>query len=264
MVNVAEIIDELLSHEEYSFSWNEIIQKSNKTEVALRREISRLVEKGMIINLRKEFYLILPPRYKKLGILPIELYVDKLFKYLHKDYYLALFSAAKFHGASHQQIQKNYIITDLPPVLKVSRKNIIIDFFHISNWPNKNIIKKKSDAGYFNVSSPALTMVDIVHHHRKLGGLNRTFTVLEELIEELTVNDIKDLLSWYPYKSTIQRTGYLMEELLADKYLINVFYKSLNKSSFYQIPLSPQKELSGIINSKWKVDENVELSSDLS
>ncbi|MEA2107295.1 MAG: type IV toxin-antitoxin system AbiEi family antitoxin, partial [Bacteroidota bacterium] len=114
-----------------------------------------------------------------------------------------------------------------------------------------------------HVSSPALTMVDIVHHHRKLGGLNRTFTVLEELIEELTVSDIKELLSWYPFKSTIQRTGYLLEELSADQSLINIFYKFLKKSNFYQIPLSPQKESSGIINSKWKINVNVELSSDL-
>jgi len=262
-MTVAEIIDELLSHEEYSFSWNEIIQKSTKPEIALKRELSRLVEKGMVINLRKAFYLIIPPRYKNFGILPIELYIDKLFKYLQKDYYLALYSAAKFHGAGHQQIQKNYVITELPPIFKIKRKEIIIDFFHISNWPNKNIIKKKSDAGYFHVSSPALTMVDIVHHHRKLGGLNRTFTVLEELIEELTVSDIKELLSWYPFKSTIQRTGYLLEELSADQSLINIFYKFLKKSNFYQIPLSPQKESSGIINSKWKINENVELSSDL-
>lgn len=262
-MTVAEIIDELLSHEEYSFSWDEVIRKSTKPEIALRRELSRLVEKGIILNLRKAFYLIIPPRYKKLGILPIELYIDKLFKYLQKDYYLALYSAAKFHGAGHQQIQKNYVITGLPPVFKIKRNEIIIDFFHISNWPNKNIVKKKSDAGYFNVSSPALTIVDIVHHHRKLGGLNRTFTVLEELIEELTVNDIKELLSWYPFKSTIQRTGYLLEELLTDKSLVNVFNKFLTKSNFYQIPLSPQKELSGNINNKWKIDMNVELESDL-
>jgi predicted transcriptional regulator of viral defense system len=263
-MTITEIIDELLSNEEYSFSWNELLKKSLKPEIALKRELDRLVEKGQVINLRKGFFLIIPSRYKKLGVLPIELYIDKLFKYLNKDYYLALYSAARFHGAGHQQIQKSYVITSLPAVLNIKRKEVVLDFINISNWPNKNIIKKKSDAGYYNVSSPVLTMVDLVHHHRKLGGLNRTFTVLEELIEELTEKDILELLSWYPFKSTIQRTGYLLEELSAEKSITKIFYEYLKRKDFYPILLSPQKEKSGFINEKWKVDMNVELESDLS
>jgi hypothetical protein len=37
---------------------------------------------------------------------------------------------------------------------------------------------------------------------------------LEELTEELIEHDMKSLLDWYDNKSSLQRTGFLMEELL--------------------------------------------------
>ena len=84
-MSIVEYINELLSHEEYSFSWDELVQKSTRTKYSLTNELSRLVEKKLVINLRQGFYLIIPLRYKKLNILPIGLYVDKLFNYLKKD-----------------------------------------------------------------------------------------------------------------------------------------------------------------------------------
>ncbi|MBU8892591.1 MAG: type IV toxin-antitoxin system AbiEi family antitoxin [Bacteroidales bacterium] len=261
---IAEYINELLSNEEYAFSRKEILERSTVSGFALKRELSRLVEKKKIVSLRKGFYLIIPPRYKKIGILPIEMYVEKLFKYLQRDYYLAFYSAAKFHGASHQQIQKDYVITSLPSVYDIKKESVNINFFNTSNWPKKNINKKKSDAGYFNISSPALTLVDLIHYHGKLGGLNRMLAIIEELIEEITKSDLKDLLSWYPHKSTIQRTGYLLEEMQVDQVIINQLYDYLQKSDFFPVLLSSKKgQKAGKAKNKWKVDVNVELESDL-
>jgi hypothetical protein len=58
-LGVAEYIQELSGAEEYSFSWEELRQKSSKSAISLKRELSRLVSKKEIINLRKGFYLIL-------------------------------------------------------------------------------------------------------------------------------------------------------------------------------------------------------------
>ncbi len=263
-MSIAEYIYELLTREEYSFSWDELVQKSTRTKDSLTNELSRLVDKKQVINLRRGFYLIIPPRYRKLNILPISLYVDKLFKYLEKDYYLGLYTAAKFHGGSHQQIQKDYVIASMPSNHNISKEEVVIDFFNITNWPQKNIIKKKSDAGYFNISSPALTLVDLINYHPKIGGINRILAIIEELAEELSTDDIKDLLSWYPYKSTIQRTGYLLEELQADNKLTDLFYEYLKDKRYFPILLSPKKgQKAGKVSNVWKVDVNLELESDL-
>ena len=262
-MDISNYIKQLQSVEEYSFSWDELVVACNKTDTALTRELSRLVAKKEIINLRKGFYLIIPPRYSKQEQLPIQLFADKLFNYLGNNYYLGFYSAAKFHGAGHQQVQREYVMTDkqFPDIKKSS---LDIHFFTTSKWPTKNILKKKSDAGIFKISSPALTTVDLIHHQNKLGGINRMLAILEELSEEIILQDIEDLLTWYPHKSTLQRFGFLLEELQVEAYLYAPIIKYLEASKYFPILLSPKStERPGAINNNWKVDINIKLESDL-
>ena len=84
----------------------------DKSGTSIKSELSRLIDKKSIVNLRKGFYLIIPPRYSKQGQVPIQFYIEKLFKYLNRNYYLGFYSAAKFHGASHQQTQRDYLMTE--------------------------------------------------------------------------------------------------------------------------------------------------------
>jgi len=85
-----------------------------------------------------------------------------LFEYLDSDYYVGLYSAAKSYGAGHQQIQKDYVLHDRAPLLSISKNTINLDFFTVSNWPKKNIVSKKGDAGMYRISSPCLTEVDLI------------------------------------------------------------------------------------------------------
>lgn len=263
-MTVANYIKQLLSYEEYAFSLNELIENINKTETSIKSELSRLIAKKEIVNLRKGFYLIITPRYSSAQKLPIQLYCDKLFKYLERNYYIALFSAAKFHGASHQQVQRDYIITERPKYNDISKNVIDIRFFTTSNWTDKNIQIKKSDAGIYKVSSPALTIVDLIHHQTKLGGINRVLAVIEELSEELKESDLVHLLNWYPYKSTLQRVGFLLEELGVNKEFQEILFMNLKMSNFFPVLLSPKSnEKPGAVDNRWKIDINIKLESDL-
>ncbi|MBU1368487.1 MAG: type IV toxin-antitoxin system AbiEi family antitoxin, partial [Bacteroidetes bacterium] len=158
-MNAKEYIKYLLSIESYSFSLDEIAKETSVSSNSLKFELHRLSEKGEIVNLRKGFYLIITPRYSSAKKLPIQLYCEKLFNHLNRNYYVSLFSAAKFHGASHQQVQRDYIIIEKPKFNDISKINIDIRFFTASKWSDKNIQQKKSDAGIFKISSPALTIV---------------------------------------------------------------------------------------------------------
>lgn len=263
-MNVSEYIKERLSLEEYSFSWIEIRNKSTKSDVALKRELSRLVTKKEILLLRKGFYLIIPPRYSNQGKLPINLYINKFFTFLEKNYYLGLYSAAKLYGASHQQIQRDYVLIKKPSLLPIKKEATDIRFFTTSHWPVKNIIDKKSDAGYFKVSSPALTTVDLIHYQTKIGGLNRVLIVLEELIEEITYEDMSDLLIWYHNKSTLQRLGFILEMFEADNKLTGVIYDHLQTTKYYPTLLNPKSgQKPGAVDNRWKVVVNLKIETDL-
>ncbi len=263
-MNAKEYIKYLLSIENYSFSVDEISKATDGNSNSLKFELHRLSKKGEIINLRKGFYLIITPRYSSSKKIPIQLYCEKLFQYLDRNYYVGLFSAAKFHGASHQQIQRDYVITEQPKFNNISKNTIDIRFFTTTNWSDKNIQQKKSDAGIFKISSPALTLVDLIHHQTKLGGINRILAIIEELTEESTESDLSELLSWYPNKSTLQRLGFLLEELGSEEEYEEMIYAELKAKNFFPILLSPKsKEKPGAVANKWKVDVNVKLESDL-
>jgi predicted transcriptional regulator of viral defense system len=175
-----------------------------------------------------------------------------------------LYSAAKIHGASHQQTQRDYLIIETPKLNAIKKKNFDIQFHTTGNWPKNNIEYKKADAGIYKVASPALTFIDLIHYHRKLGGLNRALTSLEELTEEITVQDIQSVLEWYDNKSSLQRTGFLLEELLGSNPFSDIIFQKLKEQSLHPILLSPNKnEKPGSVNNRWKVDVNIMLVSDI-
>ena len=263
-MTVSEYTRQILSFEEYSFSLDEVIENSSKDATAVRRELNRLIEKKEIVNLRKGFYLIIPPRYSNSQKLPVQLYAEKLFKYLKRKYYIGLYSAAKIHGASHQQTQRDYFIIEAPKLNGIKKQNFDIQFHTTGNWPKNNIEKKKSDAGIYRVASPTLTFIDLIHHHTKLGGLNRMLASLEELTEELMEQDIRSLLDWYDNKSSLQRMGFLLDELLGPNSFSDIIFQKLSQQPFYPILLSPTtKKKPGSVDNRWKIDVNLVLESDL-
>ena len=97
-----------------------------------------------------------------------------------------------------------------------------------------------------------------------MGGLNRMLSVLEELIEEMTESDLKNLLIWYPHKSTLQRFGYLLEDLQPNNNLVDTLFEHFKSAKFYPVLLSPEsRQKPGAVDNRWKVDINLILESDI-
>jgi predicted transcriptional regulator of viral defense system len=256
-------ITHLLRREEFCFSWDELVRETDASVFTLRKELARLVEREALLSLRHGFYLILPPRFQPYGRLPIGLYADKLFRTLGKPYYVGLYSAAALHGAAHQKTQVDFVVTPPPVLLDVHKGNLAVRFVKCSNWPAGNLVQKSTDAGYYWISSPALTCADLIYHQSRLGGTSRTLTVLEELIPVLTESDLNALVRWYPHKSTLQRLGYWMDELESAPALSEILWDHLCSAPFYPTLLSPNTtDKPGAAHNRWKVVVNVAVESD--
>lgn len=263
-MSVSEFIKRIQGYEEYAFSPEELRQNLNRPISTIRKELKRLSDQSEIVNLRHSFYLIIPPRYQHFQRLPIQLYINKLFSTLRKKYYVGLYSAAGIYGAAHQRTQEDYIITEPPALLSIEKGNIKIRFLKKTKWPPKNIVEMKSDAGLYKVSSPALTYADLIHYQTHIGGLSRVSTVLEELTTEISNTDLKELLSWYSEKSSLQRMGYFMEMFGASEGLLSLIQRKLEATEFYPVLLSPKgKSRAGSVDNRWKVDVNLKLENDL-
>ncbi len=88
--------------------------------------------------------------------------------------------------------------------------------------------------------------------------------VIEELTEEIDQQDLTDLLSWYPGKSTLQRFGFLLEVFGGTEQHKEQIFEHLKSTEYYPVLLSPNSQQKpGSVDNKWKVDVNMKLESDL-
>ena len=159
-----DFINELRSNGRYAFSLPEVRNKFEQSDEAIKKALQRLKKKSEIALIRNEFYVVITPEYRSKGILPPSLFVSELMKFLEKDYYVGLLNAAAYYGAAHQQPQSFSVITRRPSLRNIDNDNLKINFYIKKEWAKNDIVQKKIDTGYINVSSPELTALDLVNY----------------------------------------------------------------------------------------------------
>lgn len=259
-----DFINELRSNGRYAFSLPEVRNQFEQSDEAIKKALQRLKKKKEIALIRNEFYVVITPEYRSKGILPPSLFISELMKFLGKDYYVGLLNAAAYYGAAHQQPQSFSVITMKPSLRNINNDNLKINFYIKKEWSKDDIIQKKVDTGYINVSSPELTALDLVCYFDQAGGLNRVATVLEELCESIDANKLLDLSKRYSPITAVQRLGFLLEEILDMRDLSNPIKEYLKTVNYFPVLLRPQKEKTEMITGNdWKVVQNLEIETDL-
>ncbi|GMU87670.1 MAG: hypothetical protein AMXMBFR48_29110 [Ignavibacteriales bacterium] len=258
-------LDELQSSGKISFSWVELKQHfSGRSDNSLKLALHRQVKKGKLVAFYKGFYLIIPPEYRKRKILPLELFVDRLFRFLDREYYVGLLSAAAYYGASHHAIMESFAFIQKPPMRRSEAEGLRVNYLVKSVFPESGIIKRKSDAGYFNISSPELTAIDLVAYYKQAGGMNRVAEVLFELGEEMDAARMQKTLNDSFSLAVLQRLGYLFDEVTGRGELAGAVYEFLADKNVFQVKLV--SDISGShskVNQKWKIIENYSIELEL-
>ena len=255
--NFENYLTEVQSKGRYSLTLNELKAKFDISEKAILQKIFRLKNKNLLAQVRKEFYVIIPPQYSKRGMVPPTLFVDDMMDFLKREYYVGLFSAAALHGAGHQQPMEFQLITQKPALRNIHTHKLTISFFIKGAWEQDQIIEKKTDAGYLKVSSPELTAFDLIQYHKRIGGLNRILPILEDLSETIKPSLLLKVAKAQKAPN-IQRLGFLLDKL--GKESLSASLISLLSKAFKEAPLSlAHKGKAGLINEKWKMIENTEL-----
>ncbi len=254
-----DYLNEVQSKGRYSITLDELQGKFQVSKKALLQNIYRLKSKNRIAQIRQEFYAIIPPQYSHQGILPPTLFIDDLMKSLNKEYYVALFSAAALHGAAHQQPMEFQVITKPNALRNISNPKLVVRFYTKTEWNKENISKKKTDAGFINVSSPELTGFDLIYYHKAIGGINRMLPVLEELSEEMKPDHIQKVAKEQK-TATIQRLGYVLKEIGMDSLAEAISQELKNRIGYKKIPLSlMHKKKTGPVDQRWKIIMNNKL-----
>ena len=255
---IEDFLKEIQSKGRYTVTLKELKNNFESSEKAILQNIFRLKSKNQLAQVRKEFYVIVSPQYSNRGMIPPTLFIGDLMHFLKREYYVGLLSASALHGAGHQQPMQFQVITKKPPLRSIKNKKLDIHFFVKSKWQEEDIIEKKTESGYINVSSPALTAFDLVHNNKKIGGLNRVIPILEDLVESIRSSDMNRTATRQK-NPELQRLGYLLEQL-GNQQLATVLYKRIERKPLREIPISlAHKNREGELNSKWNIILNTEL-----
>ena len=259
--------EQCLAKGKLSFSLSELKNVFNKdTAITIKFALNRLVHKQKIVSIFKGYYIIIPPQYLSKGILPPHIFLDGLMKFLERKYYVGLLNAAAFHGASHQQPQEYFVITEYPVLRSTKRKGMKINYTSTRQMPPEALTeKKKTEAGYITVSNPLLTAIDLITYEKKIGGLNRAATVINELLESIKTKDVNEALVNYASATSLQRLGFLCDEALNRKDLADRILTLCRKLgiNFYTIGLKASgRKSQDPVNEKWKLILNTEIEID--
>jgi len=265
-IKISDWVNQQLANGKFSFTLP-CMQASNpeKSDISIKLALKRLVDKNKIISINKGFYIIIPPAYSNMGLLPPTMFMDDLMEYLGRPYYISLLSAAALHGAAHQQPQVNFVCTSLPSMRTTTKKGMQIEYISKRNFPESHIIQKNTESGYVKVSDPLLTCLDLISYYKTVGGFNRVATIINELSEEINTNDIASSIIQLAPGANIQRLGYLWEyeceqAALADE-LFNLLKKSSTSLKTYKLNSSKYLQKENIKN-RWKINVNSKIEID--
>ena len=265
-IKIHNWVENLQSQGKYAFSLALIQEQlSGFSAIAIKSSLGRLSKKGLVISIHKGYYLIIPPQYKSKGILPPSLYLDAFMKELNRPYYLALLNAAAYHGASHQQPQEFFVITTFPVLRPTYKKGLKVNYISKKELPVNLLETKKTEAGYLKISNPILTATDLIQYEKRIGGINRVATVLNELAEAIKPDVFNRYLLQNTPVTALQRLGYLLEYEFKNHILADALFHSLkiNEAKLFRIPLKASAGKKGFSSeNRWKVIVNTEIETD--
>jgi predicted transcriptional regulator of viral defense system len=265
-IRISDWINQQLAKGKYTFTLDYLHDNiPDKTSASIKMALKRVVDKNIIVSVYKGFYVIIPPAYRNLGILPPTMFINELMEYLQRPYYVSLLSAAALLGAAHQQPQVHFVCTSLPTMRDTLKNGIRIKYVSKRGFPESHITQKKTESGYVNISDPVLTCIDLINYHKTIGGLNRAATVINELSEEIDVNAIdEDILCLAP-RAVIQRLGYLWEYECNQPGLANALFDMVKNGAQLtkRYKLDPSKTFQKQERpNRWKINVNTLIDID--
>ena len=265
---IGQWVDDLPKRGKSVFSKQEVEKQFPiLSHYSIRNSLNRLAKKKKIQSVWHDFYVVILPEYGLKGVVPPIEYIDQLMRFLSKNYYVSLLSAAALQGAAHQAPMEFFVITNSRILRDKQKDNVKINFVTKKNIPTQYITQIIVNSGYVNLSCPELTAFDLIIYEKNVGGINRIATILSELAETLNFENISKEFLKSLNVAIIQRLGYLLDLLEFEEMANILFQKSEDANiKFRKYPLSVLSEKKNYanyqINDKWKIIINEEIDID--
>lgn len=257
-----QYLERLTAAGQISFLREQMQRDLKLTPNAVACTLRRLKQQGYIVSPARGYYLIIPPEFLNLGCLPPDFFIDDLMKYLQMNYYVALLSAALYHGVAHQQPQIfQVMIPTVHTAIQCGRARI--QFVKNQSLHDNPIVKLKTRIGFMRVATPETTAKDLLNFISQSGGIGQIATVIDELAESLEVDKLLKLAKQNQQPQWIQRLGYILETL-EHGMLAESLFQIIKNKKLRIIPLVPNRGMTGMPrDEKWRIAKNATIESDI-
>jgi predicted transcriptional regulator of viral defense system len=255
-------VDSLQARGQYTFARDAARAALGISPAAFGLAARRLCAKRRITRLRGGFYAINPLEYYQTGILPADWFIDDLMKHMGRPYYVGLLTAAALYGAAHQQPQEFEVVTG-SPLRAVVAGPLKIRFFAKRSIGGMMVERRKTATGTMAVSTPEATALDLLVYTGEIGGLDRTYTVIQELGESLRASRLA-IAARSGFKTVyVQRLGWMLDKA-GFAPLANVLADWVEKAAPAYARLDPSSpENRGARDGKWRLFINASVEGDL-
>ena len=182
---------------------------------ALRQALHRQQRKGRIVRASRgsAHWVIVPLQDAQSGAPPMETWLDAyLSKTLGVPYYVGLLSAAEVYGASPQAVMVTQVMTPgaRRPVQVGRHRLVFLKNTRTAQMPTQ---WHETPHGRFKVSTPELTVLDLLARQPDGGGIARIAEILQRLTPDMTAQGLINALEAVQETPTAQRLGALLSQL---------------------------------------------------
>lgn len=193
--------------------------------------------RGRVVKLKDYFYAIVPLEYLSAAAPPPSWFIDDLMRAMELPYYVGLLSAAGLHGASHQQPQEFQVVTDRS-VRPIAAGRSRIRYFVSKYIATAATQGMKTPTGSMRVSTPEVTILDLVRFVKAAGHLDNIATVIAELLPSVEASRLLKAVKVRNDLPSAQRLGYVLDRLRAKK-LAGPLHEWIGRRELRAIPLHP-------------------------
>jgi predicted transcriptional regulator of viral defense system len=260
----AELSDWLVAHGKHFVTNDDIAELVDVAPSDVRHSLRRQREANTMVPVTKGAWVPVPPQYRRNGAPPVDHFIDPLMNHLGHRYYVGFLSAAALHGAAHQAPMTFQVALD-----GALRDRSIglhpVSFIHRSEVAKRASVRRIVPTGRINVSTPEVTVLDLVEAPHLGGGLSNVATVIAELLErdQLDPAALTEQAANYS-TAVVQRAGHLIEQMgnVTDA-PIDLEPLREQVAGAQLVDLYPEAERTSERDRRWNVAVNIEIEPDL-
>jgi predicted transcriptional regulator of viral defense system len=234
------------------------------SDEGLSKALYRQQQQGRLARLSRGsgHWLIVPLQHATSGAPPLEIWLDwYMSKTLDVPYYVGLLSAAESYGASPYAVMVTQVM------VAEKRRPISVGRHELQFHTRINIEKMptqwhETPDGRFKVSTPELTVLDIIQREAMLGGMARVQSVLRGLWARCTRAGFRQTLDAVQSVPSAQRLGALMA-LDGQEKLLTVVTRWLHGKTLRTVSLESGASADNANHSALNADFKVRLPTHL-